>query len=256
MSNLEQRARMYSALGEPLRLAIVDRLTLADAAPGELGRALHIPTNLLAHHLRVLEEAALIRRVRSEGDRRRTYVRLCLADPLVSALGYLDRASAVTGSRDGFEDRQVGSASRVVFVCTHNSERSQLAAAVWKGLCATPAASAGTHPAGQVHPRAISVGRRHGLRLSRRATAHTDQVLRKDDLVVAVCDNAYEELASADSRPRLHWSIPDPVRIDTDGAFEAAYQDIAARVDRLVRAVNPESTKLRSRREEERCQRE
>lgn len=238
--DLERRAQMYAALGEPLRLAIVDQLTLGDSAPGELGRALDIPTNLLAHHLRVLEEAGLISRVRSEGDRRRSYVRLRSDLPTVGALRNRDGGRAAVASEVGARHPQIGSASRVVFVCTHNSARSQLAAAVWKGLSATPAASAGTHPSSRVHPRALAVGRRHGLRLSRTATAHTDKVLREDDLVVAVCDNAYEELAgAAEPRPRLHWSIPDPVRIDTDDAFEAAYQDIADRVDRLARAVNP-----------------
>lgn len=238
-SDLERRARRYAALGEPVRLSIVDRLWLGDSSPGDLAAALDVPTNLLAHHLRVLEGAALILRVRSEGDRRRTYVRLRSDDPSVGALRYGDRPPGAMAASEGGPDPQLGSASRVVFVCTHNSARSQLAAAVWKGLSTTPAASAGTRPAVRVHPRAMSVGRRHGLHLSRTATAHTGKVLRRNDLVVAVCDNAYEELSSAaDSRPRLHWSIPDPVRIDTDEAFEAAYRDIADRVDRLIRAVN------------------
>ncbi|MCY9555872.1 hypothetical protein M5W98_30200 [Paenibacillus apiarius] len=56
---------------------------------------------------------------------------------------------------------------------------------------------------------------------------------RDDDLVIAVCDNAHEELTGP-VRPRLHWSVPDPVRIDTDEAFEAAYADLADRVDRLA----------------------
>src|SRR5450755_275347 len=83
--SLEQRARRYAALGEPVRLAIIDQLTLGDASPGELGAVVDLPTNLLAHHLRVLEEAGLIRRVRSEGDRRRSYVQLRLDNPIVRA---------------------------------------------------------------------------------------------------------------------------------------------------------------------------
>lgn len=250
LSDLDRRARMYAALGEPLRLAIVDRLILADAAPGELGRALDIPTNLLAHHLRVLAEAALIRRVRSEGDRRRTYVRLCWDDPIVGVLNARDRAWRVTAVDASRWHPEVAAAPRVVFVCTHNSARSQLAAAVWRGLSATPATSAGTRPAVRVHPRAVAVGRRHGLRLSAATTAHTGDVLREDDLVVAVCDTAHEELdrdvptGASRGRSRLHWSVPDPVRIDTDDAFEAAYQDIVTRVDRLAHAVDaiPEPT--------------
>jgi protein-tyrosine-phosphatase len=56
------------------------------------------------------------------------------------------------------------------------------------------------------------------------------------DLVVAVCDSAYEELGP--TRERLHWSVPDPVRVGTDAAFEGAYQDVAERVGRLVTAVD------------------
>lgn len=246
ITHLERRAGMHAALGEPSRLAIVDRLTLADAAPGELGRALGIPTNLLAHHLRVLEEAALIRRVRSEGDRRRTYVRLRLDDPMVAALGCLDDSARTAATPEGRWDPEIASASRVVFVCTRNSARSQLAAAMWPGVSLTPAASAGTHPAGRVHPRAVAVGRRHGLRLSKASTARADDIVRTGDLVVAVCDNAHEELPDDPAvRTRLHWSVPDPVRIDTDEAFEAAYLDIASRVDRLADVLSRNDSRPR-----------
>ena len=84
--SLEERARRYAALGEQVRLAIIDQLTLGDASPGELGAVVELPTNLLAHHLRVLQEAGLIRRVRSEGDRRRSYVQLRWDDAGVAAL--------------------------------------------------------------------------------------------------------------------------------------------------------------------------
>ncbi|WP_256092947.1 arsenate-mycothiol transferase ArsC [Micromonospora aurantiaca (nom. illeg.)] len=122
---------------------------------------------------------------------------------------------------------------RVVFVCTHNSARSQLAAALWKRRTHGEAASAGTKPATRVHPRALAVAHRHALDLDATGTAHVKDVVRDDDLVIAVCDNAHEELTGP-VRPRLHWSVPDPVRIDTDEAFEAAYADLADRVDRLA----------------------
>ena len=64
-------------------------------------------------------------------------------------------------------------------------------------------------------------------------TAHVNDVVHDDDLVIAVCDKAHEDL-TATVRPRLHWSVPDPVRADTDAAFEAAYTDLAGRIDRLT----------------------
>ena len=68
-----------------MRLEIVDRLGPGDASPGELAEAVGLGSNLLAHHLKVLQDAGVIRRVRSEGDRRRSYVQLCLDEPVVRA---------------------------------------------------------------------------------------------------------------------------------------------------------------------------
>jgi ArsR family transcriptional regulator, arsenate/arsenite/antimonite-responsive transcriptional repressor / arsenate reductase (thioredoxin) len=215
-TSIEGRAAVYAALGDPARLAVVDALALGDRSPGELSEALGMPSNLLAHHLRLLEQVGVIERGRSEADRRRSYVRL-----IHSALP----VSPVVGL----------AAERVVFVCTHNSARSQLASALWTRRSAVPVASAGTHPAGRVHRRAIAVGRRHGLGLQDARTASVHAVLRPGDLVVAVCDSAYEELGAAPGR--LHWSIPDPVRVDTQAAFERAYEQIEQRVDRLADAV-------------------
>ncbi|WP_173083125.1 arsenate reductase/protein-tyrosine-phosphatase family protein [Phytohabitans rumicis] len=213
--SLMVRARVHAALGDPARLAIVDTLTLGDASPGEVGAALGMPTNLVAHHLKVLQEAGLVVRTRSEGDRRRTYLRLIPETLAVIAAPPLDPPA------------------RVVFVCTHNSARSQLAAALWQRRSPIPAASAGTQPAKRVHPRAVRVARAHGLHLDPSRTAHVSDVVRGDDLVIAVCDNAHEHLP-ASVRPRLHWSVPDPAPADTDAAFEAAYRDIADRIDRLA----------------------
>lgn len=204
---------------------MVDKLVTGDASPGDLAEALGLGTNLLAHHLHVLEDAGVIRRVRSEGDRRRSYVQLRLDAPVV-------RAAVAAGPGPAFLDR--GVAARVVFVCTANSARSQLAAASWNRISAIPATSAGTHPAARVHPRAVTTGRRHGLRLAR-STNSVETTVRSDDLVVAVCDTAHEELLPTSSR--LHWAIADPVPADTDEAFETAFQDITYRVERLAEAI-------------------
>ena len=225
MVSIERRAAVHAALGEPVRLAIVDRLGPGDASPGELGEAVGVGSNLLAHHLRVLEVAGVIRRVRSEGDKRRSYVQLRLDDPMVWA-------TAQTGLRNLLP---AGGVPRVVFVCTANSARSQLAAARWNAISPVPAASAGTHPAVRVHPRAVRTGRRHGLTLGRVKPVGLQEVVQERDLVVAVCDTVHEEFDPG--RDRLHWSIPDPVRVDTDDAFEAAYADITRRVERLAAAV-------------------
>lgn len=223
LSSLQRRARIHAALGDPARLAIVDALGFGDASPGEMGDRLGLPTNLIAHHVKVLTGAGLVARTRSEGDRRRTYLRL---RPDALALLGPPRQPA---------------ADRVVFVCTHNSARSQLAAALWRQRTGRPVASAGTHPAARVHPRAVSVARSHGLALDPTGTAQLAEVVHEGDLVIAVCDNAYEDLtghhATGPIRPRLHWSVPDPVRVDTDAAFETAYAELAGRVERVAPAL-------------------
>lgn len=228
-------AARFAALGEPVRLAIVEHLALGDAAPGELGALVDLASNHLAFHLKVLQDAGLVRKVRSEGDRRRSYVRLRLDDPAVTAL-VRPPLMAVT-------ERLGPLPERVVFVCTHNSARSQLAAAAWAKVSPLPVASAGTEPAARVHPRAVTTARRHGLRLVGARTHHLDETARPGDLLVAVCDNAYEDLgpagdaASPGSTPtgvRLHWSVPDPVRVDSDDAFEDACTDLTRRVGHLA----------------------
>ncbi|MEU8256605.1 helix-turn-helix domain-containing protein [Micromonospora inaquosa] len=218
VASLQARARIHAALGDPARLAVVDALTLGDASPGEIAHDLGMPTNLVAHHVKVLSEAGLVVRSRSEGDRRRTYLRL--------------RPDALTT----LTPTPLTGVGRVVFVCTRNSARSQLAAALWSDRTHTSTASAGTQPAERVHPRAVAVAHRHGLPLNPTGTAHVADIVRDDDLLIAVCDNAHEELTGP-IRPRLHWSVPDPARVDTDAAFEAAFVDLAARIDRVAPVV-------------------
>ena len=215
---LHRRAAVHAALAEPARLRIVDALTLGDASPSELAQLLTMTSNLLAHHLGVLEEAGLVTRHRSEGDGRRSYVRLA-AEVLDGLLPGLTRP-----------------ASRVLFVCTASSARSHLAAALWRQASRVPAASAGTHPAEHIAPGAIAAAERHHLPLRRMRPRRVAEVLGSGDLVVTVCDRAREELTvPAD----VHWSVPDPVRVGTPDAFDAALEELGRRVERLAPLVVP-----------------
>jgi protein-tyrosine-phosphatase len=201
-------------LGDPIRLAIVDELSASDRAPVELQRLVEVPSNLLAHHLDVLENVGLISRSRSSGDGRRRYIRL---EP-----GALD---ALTPDRR----RPV---QRALFVCTHNSARSQLAAAMWTQVTNQAADSAGTHPAGRVHPGAIAAGRRVGLDLTNAYPKRLDDLRRRPALVITVCDQAHEELAPQPTW--LHWSVPDPVTHPTKTAFDATVVELRTRITGLV----------------------
>lgn len=214
---------MYAALADPARLAVVDALTFGDASPSELQTLLDMPSNLVAHHIKTLEAAGLVERRRSEADRRRTYVTL------------------IQGALIGADVGARRSVPRVVFVCTANSARSQLAAALWRKASRVPVTSAGTHPAERTDPGAVAVARRHGLPLKASRPRALDGVLAPDDLVVTVCDNAHEELTVGEAvhRSDLHWSIPDPVPAGTDGAFDDAFGLLTRRVGDLAARIHP-----------------
>lgn len=215
-NSLEARAARHAALADATRLRIVDLLTLGDQSPTELQLRLGLSSSLLAHHLNLLERESIVRRTKSEADGRRSYVRL------------------VPRALDGLRPDPASAARRVVFVCTANSARSQLAAALWSTRSAIPAASAGTHPAERIDPGAVSAAERHGLSFHAERPRPIADVLDPDDYVITVCDAAHEEMGAV---PALHWSVPDPVRVGTDAAFDAAYEEIVRRVEGLAPRV-------------------
>jgi protein-tyrosine-phosphatase len=212
-AGFRRRLARHAALADAGRLRIVDLLTLGDRSPSELQAELGMTSNLLAHHLRILQDAGLAARHRSEADRRRSYIRL------------------VAGSLEDLVPGSEHTARRVLFVCTRNSARSQLAAALWRQASRIPVASAGTHPADHISRGALEVAARHGLDLADAAPQQLDQVMDEGDFVVTVCDNAHEEVPGLQG---VHWSIPDPVRRGTAEAFEEAFGQISYRISDLA----------------------
>lgn len=213
----DDRARVHAALGDGYRLAMVDELMLSDRTFRELAETVGLRGNLAAHHLGVLESAGLIDRRVSEGDRRRRYI--TLRRDRLDSLVRLDRV----GCRF------------VLFVCTHNSARSQFAAALWRQRMSLEADSAGTDPADRVHPHAVNVAAEFGLDLRHAVPKGHESVAKPPDLVVSVCDRARES-GLAFSSPSLHWSVADPVRAGTISAFRSSFSAIAARIDQLAAA--------------------
>jgi protein-tyrosine-phosphatase len=216
--DLQDRARIHAALGDHHRLRIVDELLVSDWSFQELSRLVGLPANAAAHHLAVLESAGLIERHVSEGDHRRRYVGL-----------RPDRLEGLVAS-------PALRPNAILFVCTHNSARSQFAAALWTQRTGAPAESAGTDPAERVHPKAISIARDFGVDLQHAVPKGYDRLAVAPDLVVSVCDRAREAGLPFEA-PSLHWSVPDPVRAGTAGAFRSAFADLAARVERLAVAT-------------------
>lgn len=216
------RARMYGALADAHRVAIVDALRDSDRAPSELCDLLDVSSNLMAHHLGVLEAAGLVERLDSHGDGRRRYLRL-----KPNALQKLGPSASYR-------------AAEILFVCTANSARSQLAAALWNDRHPVPATSAGTEPADRVHPGAVRAARRLGLDIEGAVPRPLGRLdLDGPVIVVTVCDRAHEQLAGGAGQRSFHWSVADPAAIGRSAAFNRAAHEIAVRIDGFAPHVTP-----------------
>jgi ArsR family transcriptional regulator, arsenate/arsenite/antimonite-responsive transcriptional repressor / arsenate reductase (thioredoxin) len=215
--DVAERARIHAALGDRHRLVMVDGLMLSDRTFQELAMVAGLPGNLAAHHLRVLEAAGLIERHTSEGDQRRRYISL-LRDRLDDTLR---------------PHRPLP--ERVIFLCTHNSARSQFAAALWRARTGLAADSAGTEPADRVNPGAVEAAAAFGLDLRSARPKRWIDIAGMPDLVVSVCDRAHEAGVPF-TGPSLHWSVPDPVVSGEPEAFRASFGSISARIEDLVAA--------------------
>jgi len=216
--DFESRVRIHQALADRHRLAIVDALMLGDRTPLELSELAEIPTNLMAHHLQVLEQAGLIDRHASSGDKRRRYVVL-----------KQERLSQIVPN-------VAVPAGCVLFVCTHNSARSQFAAALWRARTGGHADSAGTDPAARADPVAIATAEHFGVDLSAAVPKGYDALDAAPALLVSVCDRAREAGLPYDV-PSLHWSVSDPGVDGRPVAFTEAFADISSRVERLAVAL-------------------
>ncbi len=207
------RAERFAALGDPTRLLIAEELVRSDRTAAELGERFGLASNLVAHHLSVLERAGLVERFASRGDQRRRYVRLTL-----SALELVDSGSAQVF---GFPP---------IFVCTRNSARSPLAAALWSKMTGQPAESAGTDPAAAFPPGTRRAARRFSLELgSARPRSIPDDIDAEEDrLRITVCDQAYERVAAPQTW--IHWSLPDPADDPRDALYDRVIADLTARI--------------------------
>ena len=140
--------------------------------------------------------------------------------------------------------------ARLLFLCTGNSSRSQMAEALCAQLSdgAVSAVSAGSHPK-PLHPNAISVMRDRGVDISGWRSKHLSEFAgRRFDFVISLCDRVREVCPEFPGAPELiHWSIPDPARepgpdAKTRPAFERTAAELETRLNFLIGAIN--STKL------------
>lgn len=138
--------------------------------------------------------------------------------------------------------------NRVLILCTGNSCRSQMAEGLWRHLGGDnwEAYSAGSQPAGFVHPLAVAAMAELGVDISEHTSKHVDQFVGRDlDLVVTVCDGARESCPVIPGMgATLHWPFADPAEaVGTDderlAAFRRVRDTIRERIERHLRETPP-----------------
>jgi protein-tyrosine-phosphatase/DNA-binding transcriptional ArsR family regulator len=238
--------RFLRLAGHPLRWRLLSELARSDRRVGELCELAGQRQSLVSYHLRQLRDGGLVSARRSLADGRDTYYVLELArcgELLVSAGASLHPGLASTvGSRT---DRDLARA-RVLFLCTGNSARSQMAEALAERLSAgaVRALSAGSHPK-PLHPNAVRVMRERGIDLAGRRSKHFSEfTARRFDYVISLCDRVREVCPEFPGTPQaIHWSIPDPAREpgsdeETLPAFERTASELEMRIGFLLEAIN------------------
>jgi protein-tyrosine-phosphatase len=133
----------------------------------------------------------------------------------------------------------------VLFLCTGNSARSQMAEALAEQLSegAVRAASAGSHPK-PLHPNAVRVMRARGIDLEGRRSKHLSEFTRRRfDYVISLCDRVREVCPEFPGPPQaIHWSVRDPARepgtdTQTQPAFERTAAELEMRIGFLLAAI-------------------
>ena len=228
--------------GHPLRWRLLGELARSDRVVHELTELVGEPQNLVSYHLGKLRDGRLVSARRSSADRRDTYYGLDLTriGALLSAAGGALHPGLrlVPPSRD---EARIGPV-RVLFLCTGNSARSQMAEALVRARSggAVEAHSAGSHPR-PLHPNAARVMRDgYGLDLAdhapRRLEVFADQ---RFDWVISLCDRVREVCPEFPRHPQtVHWSIANPATGEADDVtyplFQATAAELARRLEFLL----------------------
>jgi protein-tyrosine-phosphatase/DNA-binding transcriptional ArsR family regulator len=254
----DEPPRFVHLVANPLRWRLLRELIRSDRAVWELTERLDAPQSLVSYHLRLLRDGGLVQARRSAADGRDTYYAIDLASceqQLQAAARALHPALISTGDPPTARNARAGR-RRVLFLCTGNSARSQMAEALLEHMSGggVETASAGSHPK-PVHPNAIRVMRTRGIDISGNRAKHLDEfVSQQFDLVITLCDRVREVCPEFPSHPTLaHWSMPDPAQAGpTDRASRPAFERTAAELDTRIRFLVPllrhQSTSTKTRR--------
>jgi ArsR family transcriptional regulator, arsenate/arsenite/antimonite-responsive transcriptional repressor / arsenate reductase (thioredoxin) len=228
-----------TAAGHPVRWSLLRELARGDLAVRELTALLDQPQNLVSYHLAKLRKAALVAARRSSADGRDTYYSLdvgrctdLLADTgmaLHPALGLVPPQPAVAVT------------ARVLFLCSGNSSRSQMAEALLRHRTegAVDVSSAGSRPQA-IHPHAVTAMAARGIDITEARPQHLDDFAgRRFDRVITLCDRVKEVCPEFPGHPRpTHWSIPDPAA-DPEGlpAFDRVAKVLTERIAFLLHTL-------------------
>jgi len=231
--------------GHPLRWRLLGELAHSDRLVHELTGLVGEAQNLVSYHLAKLRDARLVSARRSSADGRDTYYGLDLGrvGALLSAAGgALHPGLRLTPpARDAATIAPV----RVLFLCTGNSARSQMAEALARKLSggAIEAYSAGSHPK-PLHPNAVRVMRdEHGLDVAGQASKPLGLFAGQDfDWVISLCDRVREVCPEFPGRPEvIHWSLANPATGEPDDVtyplFQQTAAELATRIGFLLAAL-------------------
>ena len=231
--------------GHPIRWSLLTRLARSDYRVQELGAWLHLPQNLVSYHLGQLRAGKLVTERKSSADERSVYYSLDLERfrALYHQAGeQLHPAMAGTSVGPGEEVQPSATLQaplRVLFLCTHNSARSQMAEALLRQLSQghIEAYSAGSDPAEQVHPLAVRAMQHLGIEMGQAHPKHFDRFRDQHfDTIVTVCDRVREVCPVFPHDPeRIHWSFSDPA--EAEGSEDEQYRAFEQTVVQLVKRI-------------------
>ena len=237
---MTQPPEILGLLSDPLRWQLVVELGRSDRRVGELVQLVGKPQNLVSYHLAELRHARIVSARRSSADGRDVYYRADLfrcRDLLGEAgLSLHPGLSLAPTAPDDVEPRPTR--PRLLFLCTGNSARSQIAEALVERRSAgtVEARSAGSHPKA-LHPNAVRVMAERGVDISGRPTKSLTRFARnRFDRVITLCDKVREICPEFPGVPiATHWSIADPAAAgDSDKATYPAFQRVADEIESRV----------------------
>ncbi len=228
--------------GHPLRWRLLTELARTDRQVRELTGLLGQPQSLVSYHLGRLRAGGLVSARRSSADGRDSYYRIDLARcrELLAETGLALHPGLAL--QPGLAPaRPVRVRTRVLFLCTGNSARSQMAEALLGQLAdgTVEAASAGSHPK-SLHPEAVRIMREHGIDISGRRSKHLEEFAgQRFGYVITLCDRVREVCPEFPGHPQLiHWSIADPAgEADPGAAFRRVAAELRTRIGFLLARI-------------------